>query len=170
MEKGFYKIAFWILIVVLLVVGAFVGGYFLKGKPAEKIEVEEDLTAEVTGTAVALPSEAVEEEEAELPSPTETEEDLKEIMAGLFAQKYSKDESKAKIEISKRDGEHISGGVIFEGEISGGWFLAAKDEGTWIIVADGNGTVPCEKIEPYDCSVEMVPECWDEAGMVLVER
>ncbi len=52
----------------------------------------------------------------------------------------------------------------------GGWFLAAEVGGQWVIVDDGNGTVSCEKINPYNFPTTLVPECWSDATQDLIQR
>lgn len=93
-----------------------------------------------------------------------------ELISQAFADKYDRPVSEVKVTISKQQTPYVSGGVTFGAETGGGWFLAYKKSGSWIIVADGNGTVPCEAIEPYDFPVSMVPECWDEATSKLITR
>ncbi|MBU1118198.1 hypothetical protein KKD37_04530 [Patescibacteria group bacterium] len=83
-----------------------------------------------------------------------------------LADKYHKDLSEVNFTLSKNDGEHASGGVIFSGEISGGWVLAAKVNQQWLIVQDGNGTVSCETVAPYNFPVSMVPGCVDQNGQL----
>jgi len=101
--------------------------------------------------------------------PTETKSDLEKIKE-LFAQKYSKPIEDVKATISKNDGTYANGGIIFTGEISGAMWLAYKKGENWQIVFDGQGTIPCESIEPYDFPKGMVPECWDSSLKKLIKR
>lgn len=85
-----------------------------------------------------------------------------ELIKKAFGEKYDRPVSEIELKVDKKADEYASGGIKFRGEMGGGWFLAAKTGEEWVIVADGNGTVPCEAVEPYDFPVEMVPECYDE--------
>ncbi len=93
-----------------------------------------------------------------------------ELLREAFATKYSHTLAETEVNIGKQAGPYVSGGIHFSGEMGGGWFLAYKGADGWIIVADGNGTVPCEAIEPYDFPVDMVPECWDDSTSTLITR
>ena len=102
------------------------------------------------------------------PVPEETQSDLDLITAAL-AGKYNKPVEDAEVTIEENTGTHAKGGVRFAGEISGGWWLAYHDEDGWQIVADGNGTVMCADIEGYNFPTSLVPECWDEDTMTLIQ-
>jgi hypothetical protein len=58
--------------------------------------------------------------------------------------------------------EHASGNV------SNGYFLASRQEGQWVIVYDGQANPPCRDIDFTGFSSEMVPECLNENGQVIV--
>ncbi len=114
-------------------------------------------------------TEPVISDEQDQPEQSEPTLSAQEQLRQAFADKFETEVSNINLTITENTGTHASGGVKQEGAISGGWWLAAKD-GQWKIVADGNGTVPCAAIEPYDFPVDMVPECWDEDEMELVQR
>ena len=159
-----YKIGFFILVGGLLLgTGLLIGTGYPGGDKAselvEKVIVDTDEEEEVVESEVATEEAVIVEEE-----------DLGAIFGAAFEEKYNKTAGSAEVTITTVEGDYVSGGVKFAGEIAGGWFLGAKDEGSWVIVADGNGTVLCDDIEPYDFSTEMVPGCWDEAIMDLRER
>lgn len=101
--------------------------------------------------------------------PNPREQDTQKITQAMAA-RHSKSPTDVELTVTSNTGVYASGGVTFAGEMGGGWWLAAKENGSWIIVADGNGTVPCEAIEPYDFPVTMVPECYREATGKLVKR
>lgn len=109
------------------------------------------------------------EEDLPLISPELTFSD-KELLQAAFSKKYGYRSEEVEIEINKNADPYFSGGVHFSGEMGGGWFLAYKQNNQMIIVADGNGTVPCENIEPYDFPTDLAPECWNEATGVLITR
>jgi hypothetical protein len=58
-------------------------------------------------------------------------------------------------------------GSLARGGLSGGYFLAAKESGTWVIVHDGQANPSCAVIEPYNFSLDWVPECVDQNGDVV---
>ena len=101
--------------------------------------------------------------------PTETKSDLEKIKE-LFAQKYSKSISEVDVTINKNTGPYASGGVSFAGEMGGAMWLAHKKGENWQIIFDGQGTIPCESIEPENFPKEMVPECWDSSLKKLIKR
>lgn len=86
-----------------------------------------------------------------------------------FASKYDRDPESVMVDVQANTGTYAKGLIKFEGEMSGGWFLAVKED-EWKIVADGNGTVNCSDVEAYDFPGEMVPSCWDQEAMELIER
>lgn len=102
------------------------------------------------------------------PTP-KTESDLEQIKKAL-AKKYSKLVNEVTVTIDQSTATHAAGGVAFAEEVGGGWWLAYKDTSSWIIVDDGNGTVSCQKIEPYNFPTSMAPECWNEATNTLITR
>jgi hypothetical protein len=91
---------------------------------------------------------------------------IRQAMAG----KYERTLEDVNLTVKEINGEYAQGTVGFKGEMGGGWFLAAYVDGEWVIVDDGNGTVSCQKIEPYEFPVSMVPECYDYDNSVLVTR
>lgn len=95
--------------------------------------------------------------------------DLEKIKEA-FAEKYDKDLDEVNVSISENTGTHSRGGISFSGEMGGGMWLAYKDGDDWKIVHDGQGTIPCENVDPYDFPVSMVSECWNEATGKLVTR
>ncbi|HUV46856.1 MAG TPA: hypothetical protein VMW29_01860 [Candidatus Bathyarchaeia archaeon] len=150
----FLKVALSVLVSFLLFgAGAFTFWFFSgkinKETPVAPLEEEELFPADQEATGGAGQSEDV------------------ELIRQAFAAKYGHDVSEVEVEISKKFDPYVSGGVIFSGEMGGGWFLAYKQEGEWIIVADGNGTIPCEAIEPYDFPADMAPECYTQDGSLI---
>ena len=87
-----------------------------------------------------------------------------------MADKHNKTLTETDLTMNEYDGNYASGLVRFTGEIGGGWWLATKTTTGWIIAADGNGSVMCALIEPYNFPVSMVPECWDQDLMQLIQR
>ncbi|NMC35490.1 hypothetical protein GYA49_00425 [Candidatus Beckwithbacteria bacterium] len=101
----------------------------------------------------------------------ETKQQVAQIaLTQAMAQLHNKVYDDVNLTIGKFDGDYASGGVKFAGEMGGGWFLGAKENGAWVIVQDGNGTISCQKTDPYNFPVDMVPECYDEVTMQIVQR
>lgn len=94
----------------------------------------------------------------------------KELIAEALAEKHGKAADDVNVTISENTGVFARGGVSFEGEMGGGMWLAYKDGDEWIVVYDGNGTIPCESVNPPGFPVDMVSECWDSAAGVSVTR
>lgn len=161
----FLKVSVIFLICLLLFFAGVVVSWFFKDKLEGKKEVSDSsavqLAPEVSPSPVAT-------ESAE-PSvtPTEGKSDL-ELIREAFAEKYDHLVGDVEVNVSKMSLPYASGGVRFSGQIGGGWFLTYKGDDGWIIVADGNGTIPCEAIEPYDFPTDMAPECFTEDGTIVV--
>jgi hypothetical protein len=83
-------------------------------------------------------------------------------IALALEQKLGQPAEQLGVVINTMDGEHATGGV------SNGYFLAAKQGESWVIVYDGQATPPCIDIEQYRFPVEMVPECLDEANLIVM--
>jgi hypothetical protein len=174
-SKNIYKLLFFVTLVLLFLALAFLAGlYYGKGQtlfensgrsaPGGDKEIKkEHYPIEVK------PSETT--SSANTVYPTVEAVSDKDGIEAAFAKKYNRPESEVKVTLNESDGTYASGGISFEGEMGGGWFLAFNEQkGEWIIVADGNGTVSCEKIDPYNFPVSMVPECWDEGTQELMQR
>jgi hypothetical protein len=173
----FLKIVLSVLVSLLLVAVGALGFWFFQ----QNFELKKKTSASPAPSPTPVSSPSVQPEESLVPvsSPEEepgeetvpqTKSDL-ELLKEAFAAKYSHPVSETEVTISSQTGPYASGGIHFAGQMGGGWFLAYKQaDGTWIIVADGNGTVPCEAIEPYNFPVAMVPECWDDSTSTLITR
>jgi len=95
-------------------------------------------------------------------TPTSNLPTIEEQLTLFFATKFSRPQEEAILTVSQNTGTHASGGIIFEGDISGGMWLAHNDNGNWIVDYDGNGTIACEKVEPFNYPSSIITECWDE--------
>ncbi len=104
------------------------------------------------------------------PSAEETFPTDEELIREAMAERHGKSVAEVALTVGENTGTHAIGVVSFAGEMGGGWWLAAKVADNWEIAADGNGTVPCDAIEPYDFPTDIVPECWDEVAGELVTR
>ena len=103
------------------------------------------------------------------PTPTadETAALITAVKAGLVAE-HGSNASSMNVTVSKIQGNTAKGGAIDPGSVGGAMWLAAKVSGEWKLVWDGNGTISCEKTDPYDFPISMVPECWNEATGKLI--
>ncbi len=183
------------LVVIFLVIAGLIGGAYWFGKSSimqnsqteDMIDVKESTEPETesleeTEQSTTEPSENVEEteleEEAEEGSIDEEEpaieedsdEAVIESLKLLFAQKYEKRIEDITVSISKREGDYLTGGVKFAGEIAGGYVLAAKVNDAWKIVFDGNGNWTCGVVDVVEFPSTLAPECWDEDTMTVVDR
>jgi len=154
-----------LIIAIVLLIAAIAGGGFLwwsmrAGVPS----VEPTARPTPVASPEIMPSPEVTPTEEE-----ETKTDLEQIKEA-FAEKYNRSIDEVNATIDNNTGTYANGLIRFAGEISGGWWLGYNGDEGWIIVADGNGSVMCEDIEGYDFSVDMVPECWDEATSTLIQR
>ena len=183
------------LVVIFLVIAGLIGGAYWFGKSSimqnsqteDMIDIKESTEPETEPLeepelSTTEPSENVEEteleEEAEEGSIDEEEpaieedsdEAVIESLKLLFAQKYEKRIEDITVSISKREGDYLTGGVKFAGEIAGGYVLAAKVNDAWKIVFDGNGNWTCGVVDVVDFPSTLAPECWDEDTMTVVDR
>lgn len=166
-NKTLKIIVFFFMGLLLICLGA-IGFWFFQGSQEKK---EADVIISPTDIVAPGLAEKKEEKEKEVSSPTIIEEksDL-ELLTEAFAQKYNHPVPEVIVTINENTGILAKGVIKFEGEMGGGWFLAAKVDGKWIIVDDGNGTISCEKIEPYNFPVSMVFECVDSNGQLIVRE
>jgi len=158
-----------LLTIALLALGAFGFWYFQQKiglktqvlpKSSPKSSVLPSLSPSASPIISPVPSLA--------PSPQGVS-DLNLIKQAL-ASKHNKSVSETQAEINKQTNPYASGVVKFNGEIGGAMWLAYKNGNQWIIVWDGNGVIPCATIQPYNFSVNMVPECWDENSQQSIHR
>lgn len=91
------------------------------------------------------------------------------VKAGLVAE-HGQSASSMNVTVSKIVGNFAQGGAVDPASVGGAMWLAAKTGSGWKLVWDGNGTISCEKIEPYNFPVSMLPECWNEATGKLITR
>ena len=99
-------------------------------------------------------------------------DDITKEIEEAFLNKYPDwMEYNMEIIVSEVDGDYASGGSRpKDGLAGGGYFFAAETDDGWVIAADGNGNILCSDIEPYDFPPDMIPECWNDVNMALVER
>lgn len=174
------------LVVIFVVIAGLIGGAYWFGKsnimknspkeemsdvketsePEKPVEIEEKLDIEKSESEL----DAVIETNLEKESEEESDESIIESLKLLFAQKYEKRIEDITVTISKREGNYLTGGVKFAGEIAGSYVLAAKVNNAWKIVFDGNGNWTCDVVDVVDFPSTLAPECWDDATMTVIDR
>ena len=97
-------------------------------------------------------------------TPTETTapQSIDDQLTTFFCNKFSKPISDANLTVSQNTGTHATGGISFQGEIAGAMWLAHSDNGIWTVDYDGNGTIPCQDVEPHNYPSSILTECWDD--------
>lgn len=150
-----WKVAFWVLIAIILigVVGVF--AYFLgKGNFG---------FSKVTSSPSPSPVSQLQSPSTPAPVLDETEE-IKEAIYELVGS----DATEVNVTVSNNTGSHATGGVVDWGsEVGGGYWIAAKTGGEWFGVYAGQSHPTCGQIAPYDFPIDMVSECLDELGKVI---
>jgi hypothetical protein len=149
---------------ILLFIGGLV--FFLLALRVENVSLVVNTLPSPTQEVILSPTAVLQVS----PTTIEVADNAIDDLQQAFAKKYKKEPEDAMVSIDKREGDFISGGIKFQGEMGGGWYLAAKKDNVWQLVADGNGTVMCDSLEGYDFPVSIVPECYDEANQKLIER
>lgn len=161
--------------IILLILG-LAGGYYIG--TTYKLVPQEAATTEITPTVTEETTPVVTVTEATgTATPTlsagsgqaadEKAAVTAAVKAGLVAE-HGPSASSMNVTVSKIVGNFATGGATEED--GGAMWLAAKTGIGWKLVWDGNGTISCEKIEPYNFPVSMVPECWSEATGKLITR
>jgi len=97
-------------------------------------------------------------------TPTETVApiSIEDQLTTFFCNKFNKPASEANLTVSQNTSTHATGGISFQGEIAGAMWLAHNDNGIWIVDYDGNGTIPCQDVEPHNYPLSILTECWDD--------
>lgn len=167
-----FKWLFLGLLAIFLVAGGIgVGMWMSESKNTAEDKVTPTLAMKKPSPTLTQTMPSVGPTETEEVTPTESEqEQAKAAIKAAFAAKFDKRVDEVNITISDYQPSFAKGGVTFAGEMGGGWFLAAEVGGTWVIADDGNGTITCEKIEPYNFPVSMVSECWSEDTQEIIYR
>lgn len=100
-----------------------------------------------------------------------TEQSTREIISGLFSQKYNKPADAFLIQVGTDTGAFAKGSVNFTDAPGGGIWFAAKTANGWELAFDGNGIVPCEAANKYNFPKDMIPQCFDaQDGNKLITR
>jgi len=155
-QKNSWKTAFLVLSIFVLLGAVGIFAYFLGAK---KLSLPEKApTPTPTTTSLQPPP-------SPIPSPTSNETDL--IKAAIYTL-TGLDEVKAEVIIDQNTGIHAKGGIREYGAVGGAYWIAAKPDSEWIGVYAGQAHPTCNEIALYDFSTDMVPECLDTNGNVVI--
>jgi len=167
-----YKTMFFMLLASLAVVAAFAGGVWYQSQQTKVVSLPKEAKPEPKPTRklTVVPSTKAEKDLPPMLDLAALKAQADQAIKAAFAAKYSRPIAEVHSQISAFEPSFAKGGVRFGDEMGGGWFLAAEVGGEWVIIDDGNGTVSCEKIEPYNFPVNLVSECWSETTQEIVYR
>ena len=153
-NKGFWKIGFFIALVLLIILIGVLAFLLGRGNFSLNISLPEktsDLIEEPLKTAVPTPDMSLE---------------IEAIKDAVY-EKTGLTKENADVSVDEYTLNHAKGGVKEKEAVGGAYFIAAKVGGEWICVYDGQAHPSCELIEPYDFPSEMVPECLDSSNNVV---
>jgi len=179
------------LLISLLIIGAFVGGYFFsKNFEIRQKDNNANLPTPIVTQAIIVGSDSDEHgckasagytwcqiknkclrtwEETCENEPTITKEDLAKIIQQLLVVKHGSSANSLKVTVSEIEGKYAEGGAAASG--GGAMWVAVKLNNNWKLVFDGNGTIECDLLTDYpDLPVSMIPECFNSATMTSVKR
>ncbi len=154
-QGNIWKTAFLALFIFVLLGAVGVVAYFLGAKKLS-------LPGKV---AAPTPTTSLQPSLSPIPSPTQNETDL--IKAAIYAL-TGLDETKVTVTITQNTDTHAKGGIREYGAVGGAYWIAAKSDGEWVGVYSGQAHPTCNEITPYDFPTDMVPECLDADGNVVI--
>jgi len=155
-NKGFWKIGFFVTLLLLLLVIGF--SAFLMGKGDISFK---NLNLSKTPTATEEPLETIS-------STPNVQIEVEAIKNAVF-EKTGLTNENADVTVNDFSSNHAKGGIKEKEAISGAYFIAAKVDNKWVCVYDGQSYPTCEQIESYNFPTEMVPECLG-FGNNIIER
>lgn len=135
------------IITILLIILAFIGGYFFSQKYSFKIEEK------TTPTLIIIPSE---KPTSSIPTSTPTfslltsptideTENLKTVIKQLLIQEHGPTANNMVITVSQIVGDYAKGMASESG--GGGIWLATKIGGNWKLIFNGNGIPDCNALK-----------------------
>ena len=154
-QGNIWKTAFLTLFIFVLLGAVGIVAYYLGAK---KLPLPGKVATPTPTTSLQPPSSPV-------PSPTSNETDL--IKAAIYTL-TGLDEVKAEVTINQNTGTHAKGGIREYGAVGGAYWIAAKPDSEWIGVYAGQAHPTCNEIASYDFPTDMVPECMDSSGNVVI--
>ena len=153
------------LIIGLLIILAFAGGYFFSQN--YNFHIESKNNPVVTVTVEPTPHDLVGADSDEhgckgssgyswcelkqkclrvWEEPCQKQDDTLAIKKAMLT-KHNWNEDEVTITISDSNESYARGGVKEKDAVGGGMFLAVKQEGVWKIIYDGNGAVDCTELK-----------------------
>ena len=183
------------LAIALLIVAAFVGGYFFSQKYNFRLEPKNStvvISPTISGPMVGNDRDAhgciisagyswCEEKQKCLkaweepcsgvtvsPSVDETATIIASIKQQLVAE-HGPTANSLVVGVSRVEGNFAKGGATETG--GGAMWFAAKVNGQWMLVYDGNGIITCDALKNYqDFPASFIPECFDASTSSTVQR
>lgn len=165
-NSNFYKIGFFTLLILIIVVFSSSVSYMLGKKTA----VNPEETVIETATIKSYPQEPKPEIVAPITTPTPFEADVKELIKASVLLKTKLTEDKATIMISQMNDSYAKGTVKEKSEVGGAYFLATKVGTKWVTTYTGQSSPLCAEVDPFNYPKSMVAECLDDQGDVVVRK
>ncbi|PJC32446.1 hypothetical protein CO049_03040 [Candidatus Roizmanbacteria bacterium CG_4_9_14_0_2_um_filter_36_12] len=131
------------ILVVLLIILAFLGGYFLSQNYNFKLETKNPSPTPTVGEIITAPTSII--QISPTLKPVENDE---EMIKTALVEKHGWNSDDIIVTVSKNNGQFARGGVTEKSsEVGGGMFLAKKTNRQWEIIFDGNGVPDCSKLK-----------------------
>ena len=143
----FFKMISLLIILTLPACGTF------------EVGIENNFVPETPEMSAVPESTAVPTSQPETQIPIMNDE---QAVAAALAEKLGQPADQLGVSFAAITGQHAMGGV------SNGYYLAVNQGDGWQIVYDGQATPPCRDVEQYQFPTDMVPECLDEGGQLVV--
>ena len=151
-SKGYWKIGFIFISIILILLVGFLAYLFGKGD----INLNSN-TYKNNSTATEEP----------IVSPTSNASLEIEAIKEAVYKKTGLTSEIADVTVSLYTSTHAKGGVKEKEAVGGAYFIAAKVNNQWICVYDGQSQPTCEQIEPFNFPKEVVSECLDQNNKVI---
>lgn len=90
-----------------------------------------------------------------------------EQISNLISKKYNKSPNEVITEVAIDTGKFSKGTLRFKDQAGGGIWFAAKTLNGWELAYDGNGIVPCEIVNKYNFSTDIISQCIDGANSLI---
>lgn len=151
-SKGFWKIGFIFISVILILLVGLLAYLFGKG--------------EINLNSKTLKNNSMVIEEP-IVSPTPNISLEIEAIKKAVYKKTGLTSENADVTVSQYTSTYAKGGVKEKEAVGGAYFIAAKVNNEWICVYDGQSHPTCDQIEPFNFPKEMVSECLDGNNKVI---
>jgi len=183
-KTNFWKIAF-IILIILIIIAALCASFFILGNKSQTPQSVSTPTPTPPKDQVACTQEAMlcPDDKTYVsrtgpncefapcpsisPSPTPSKEDEAAAVKTAVYKKLGTDASKTEVIPGIISNGYVKGSVHDIGAVGGGYFIAAKTASGWVVVYDGQATPTCAQLAPYNFPTDMVPECLDPNGNIV---